>query len=443
MNIVKPNWHWRLDPAVSPLKLEEVDSIALHHMAHPTADIWEIEKWHLDRDNRTWKGFGYNYWIGFDGSIYEGRGLNQGAGVLDNNSHIISIGFQGAYEPSTKYKCNSIMPEAQYLSGVELIRYLRRLITTIKTIDGHKHWQNTSCPGKYFPLAVMITEALMEDTAVYKHIILGNGKIPQTIEFGACGDHVKLLQRELNFASFACGAIDGDFGIKTLAAVKKFQKTAGLTKDGIVGPRTWDALLGVDIVELDPLQLSAKLVNSSGKILSKTVKSFINGNFFNYGNPGVTIGWLMSAGKVLHDRHEYKTWKGNIKGTLLVLKDGTVKAAQMPDKDIASIVDQIKFACQGFYLPASGDVKESIKFEGFNPDSVGYRCNRLAIGFNGKKINIVVQRFSDAARMRHTMDLLGCAGRSICLDSGGSVNLVAEGKAVFTTSRVLANILTW
>lgn len=37
--------------------------------------------------------------------------------------------------------------------------------------------------------------------------------------------------------------IDGDFGGKTLAKVKDFQKSKGLTPDGVVGPKTWKALI--------------------------------------------------------------------------------------------------------------------------------------------------------------------------------------------------------
>jgi peptidoglycan hydrolase-like protein with peptidoglycan-binding domain len=48
---------------------------------------------------------------------------------------------------------------------------------------------------------------------------------------------VKFLQQKLRLAP------DGDFGPKTLDAVKKFQRSKQLIDDGIVGRGTWAALL--------------------------------------------------------------------------------------------------------------------------------------------------------------------------------------------------------
>ena len=69
----------------------------------------------------------------------------------------------------------------------------------------------------------------------------GKGDRP-TLKSGAKGEAVKELQNKLNAAGCPCGAADGIFGPKTLAAVKQFQKASGLTADGIVGPKTWAKL---------------------------------------------------------------------------------------------------------------------------------------------------------------------------------------------------------
>ena len=60
--------------------------------------------------------------------------------------------------------------------------------------------------------------------------------MPSTIKRGSRGDDVKTLQRKLNLQP------DGIFGVLTDEAVREFQKSKGLTIDGIVGPATWAAL---------------------------------------------------------------------------------------------------------------------------------------------------------------------------------------------------------
>lgn len=55
---------------------------------------------------------------------------------------------------------------------------------------------------------------------------------------GSSGSEVKELQQNLNKLGYNCGTADGDFGQKTLDAVKKFQKDKGLECDGIVGNAT-------------------------------------------------------------------------------------------------------------------------------------------------------------------------------------------------------------
>lgn len=62
------------------------------------------------------------------------------------------------------------------------------------------------------------------------------------IKKGSQGDAVKKMQQALNAKGYKLTE-DGDFGSKTEAAVKAFQKANGLEVDGEVGPMTWGVLL--------------------------------------------------------------------------------------------------------------------------------------------------------------------------------------------------------
>lgn len=65
------------------------------------------------------------------------------------------------------------------------------------------------------------------------------------VRYGATGSDVNELQGRLKFIGFYGGSIDGDFGYKTLTAVKRFQGEFGMRVDGVVGPKTklklWEA----------------------------------------------------------------------------------------------------------------------------------------------------------------------------------------------------------
>ena len=64
---------------------------------------------------------------------------------------------------------------------------------------------------------------------------------------GDRGESVLAMQAVLLARGCGCGpdGADGDFGPNTEAALKSFQRDAGLASDGICGPATWAALLGV------------------------------------------------------------------------------------------------------------------------------------------------------------------------------------------------------
>jgi putative chitinase len=63
---------------------------------------------------------------------------------------------------------------------------------------------------------------------------------------GDNNENVKLLQSKLGVDPV------GNFGPATEAAVKAFQAKNGLTADGIVGPRTWEMIMGVSTPKAAP-----------------------------------------------------------------------------------------------------------------------------------------------------------------------------------------------
>lgn len=61
-------------------------------------------------------------------------------------------------------------------------------------------------------------------------------------KYGSRGDEVITIQTKLKRWGYYYGNIDGIYGSKTLAAVKKFQSANGLKVDGIAGPKTLEKM---------------------------------------------------------------------------------------------------------------------------------------------------------------------------------------------------------
>lgn len=72
-------------------------------------------------------------------------------------------------------------------------------------------------------------------------ITIGIG-VYATSRRGSSGSEVKQIQEKLKRWGYYSGSIDGIYGSGTEAAVKKFQKSNGLTADGIAGKRTLEAM---------------------------------------------------------------------------------------------------------------------------------------------------------------------------------------------------------
>ena len=121
----------------------------------------------------------------------------------------------------------------------------------IKAIEGNTAVGNDSNGGKVME-RTRYTSQILGYAHPFTHISTttktsGGNKVTVTLDLlksGSTGENVKALQILLNGRGYPCGTADGEFGSKTLTAVKKLQKAKKLTQDGIVGALTWAALLG-------------------------------------------------------------------------------------------------------------------------------------------------------------------------------------------------------
>jgi murein DD-endopeptidase MepM/ murein hydrolase activator NlpD len=73
-------------------------------------------------------------------------------------------------------------------------------------------------------------------------VLLVPGVASAALRAGASGKRVRTLQLELAWHGFPSGVVDGRFGPRLTAAIRRFQRSNGLPPNGVPGPATLRAL---------------------------------------------------------------------------------------------------------------------------------------------------------------------------------------------------------
>ena len=104
-------------------------------------DVNDIDRWHKERG---WKGVGYHYVIKLDGTIQEGRPVDQiGAHCTGHNKKSIGICYIGGLDKSGKPKDTRTV--AQKESSRLLVNQLLEMFPGSK-VYGHSEFAPKCCP---------------------------------------------------------------------------------------------------------------------------------------------------------------------------------------------------------------------------------------------------------------------------------------------------------
>jgi peptidoglycan hydrolase-like protein with peptidoglycan-binding domain len=203
-----------------------VDRVFIHCSAsdNPKHDnVATIRRWHLARG---FNDIGYHFFIHKNGKISKGRPIEKTpAAQRGHNTGTIAICLHGLQK--TKFT------KAQFKAIRALSIDINNAYFKNVSFHGHKEVSAKACPvfnykkvlklDKYGSLGLENTVIVEEDDF-------------KEINYGDKGETVKLLQKLLGITA------DGDYGRKTLKAVKSFKRQNGLYESGIVTQEMWRLL---------------------------------------------------------------------------------------------------------------------------------------------------------------------------------------------------------
>jgi hypothetical protein len=135
---------------VGPTRKHDIKHITLHHGgvdflpgANAPHYLRNLQNW--SRNTRGWPDIPYHYLIDLDGKIYEGRDITLAGDTnteYDPVGHalIVVLGDFDKVEPNS----------AQINATVDVMAMLaKRFNVSPATIQSHRDYANTSCPGKH------------------------------------------------------------------------------------------------------------------------------------------------------------------------------------------------------------------------------------------------------------------------------------------------------
>ncbi|MBE7062576.1 MAG: spore cortex-lytic enzyme [Clostridia bacterium] len=156
-------------------------------------------------------------------------------------------------------------------------------------------------------------------------------------KFGSSGEEVFKIQKRLLSWGYYNGDVDGIYGSRTVAAVKRFQQKNGLTVDGVAGKATLTAM---------GLPAGETTASSSGGAASNESNVYLLARAINGEARGEPYTGQVAVGAVILNRVEHASFPNTIAGVIYqpgaftAVSDGQIHA-QMSDSCIRAARDAL------------------------------------------------------------------------------------------------------
>lgn len=126
--------------------MRPIEEIIIHCTGTVPSDLTTVEavrRYHVN--TLGWKDIGYHYLIYLDGSIHQGRPIDQaGAHCKNHNQRTIGICYVGGLDVNKKPKDTRTLRQVAAIR--QLVQSLKVCFPTIKKVSGHYMYDNKPCP---------------------------------------------------------------------------------------------------------------------------------------------------------------------------------------------------------------------------------------------------------------------------------------------------------
>ena len=191
--------------------------------------------------------------------------------------------------------------------------------------------------------AFILAAVIMLGTTFFNSISYSESSVLTLSRLGSRGDEVRQIQKKLRELGFYKGSVDGIYGTSTKKAVTAFQKSCGITADGIAGTKTLKFMgLGSS-----SSASSSAYTSSDVRLLAKLIAAEARGESYK---------GQVAVGAVVLNRVEHASFPDSISG--VIYQKGAFSCVNDSNWSVAPTAESLKAAqdCINGWDPSGGAI---------------------------------------------------------------------------------------